>query len=159
MDLIAGLSLGFETALSPAALMFCFFGVSIGMFIGVLPGIGPLAAVAMILPVPLGQLLPALVVMLLALAIIAGAALLLDNPLILEWHNAGGFFADPIQSVCGMALLTYQLGYFNILPLYVLLIVVGLPIGAGGRGGLGARAGAGTRGARGGRSSRRRRPE
>ena len=46
MDLIAGLSLGFETALSPAALMFCFFGVSIGMFIGVLPGIGPLAAVA-----------------------------------------------------------------------------------------------------------------
>ena len=29
----------------------CFFGVTIGMFIGVLPGIGPLAAVAMILPV------------------------------------------------------------------------------------------------------------
>ena len=55
-----------------------------------------------------------LTVMLLALAIIAGAALLLDNPLILEWHNAGTFFADPIQSVCGMALLTYQL--------YVLLI-------------------------------------
>ncbi len=51
MDLIAGLSLGFETALSPVALIFCFFGVSIGMFIGVLPGIGPLAAVAMILPV------------------------------------------------------------------------------------------------------------
>jgi len=61
-------------------------------------------------------------VMLLALAIIAGAALLLDNPLILEWHNAGNFFADPIQSVCGMALLTYQLGFFNILPLYVVLI-------------------------------------
>ncbi|WP_267355969.1 MULTISPECIES: OpgC domain-containing protein [unclassified Methylobacterium] len=65
-----------------------------------------------------------LTVMLMALAIIAGAALLLDNPLILEWHNAGGFFADPIQSVCGMVLLTYQLGYFNILPLYVLLIGV-----------------------------------
>ena len=61
-------------------------------------------------------------VMLLALAIIAGAALILDNPLILEWHNAGNFFADPIQSVCGMALLTYQLGFFNILPLYVVLI-------------------------------------
>ena len=63
-----------------------------------------------------------LTVMLLALALIAGAALLLDNPLILEWHNAGGFFADPIQSVCGMALLTHQLGFFNILPLYVVLI-------------------------------------
>lgn len=63
-----------------------------------------------------------LTIMLLALALIAGSALLLDNPLILEWHNAGGFFADPIQSVCGMALMTYQLGFFNILPLYVLLI-------------------------------------
>jgi hypothetical protein len=65
-----------------------------------------------------------LTVMLLALAIIAGSALVLDNPLILEWHNAGGFFADPIQSVCGMALLSYQLGFFNILPLYVVLIGV-----------------------------------
>lgn len=51
MDLIAGLSLGLQTAATPEALMFCFFGVTIGMFIGVLPGIGPLAAVAMILPV------------------------------------------------------------------------------------------------------------
>jgi putative tricarboxylic transport membrane protein len=51
MDLIAGLALGVQTAVTPEALMFCFFGVTIGMFIGVLPGIGPLAAVAMILPV------------------------------------------------------------------------------------------------------------
>lgn len=51
MDLIAGLTLGVETAVTPEALMFCFFGVTIGMFIGVLPGIGPMAAVAMLLPV------------------------------------------------------------------------------------------------------------
>ena len=63
-----------------------------------------------------------LTVMVLALAIIAGSGLILDNPLILEWHNAGSLFADPIQSICGMALLTYQLGFFNILPLYVVLI-------------------------------------
>ncbi|GEP11024.1 OpgC family protein [Methylobacterium gnaphalii] len=64
------------------------------------------------------------IIMVLALAMIAGTALLLDNPLILEWHNAGGFFADPIQSLCGLVLLTYQLGFFNILPLYVVLIAV-----------------------------------
>ncbi|WP_112320988.1 tripartite tricarboxylate transporter permease [Oceanibium sediminis] len=51
MDLLTGLTLGFQTAITPEALMFCFFGVTVGMFIGVLPGIGPLAAVAMLLPV------------------------------------------------------------------------------------------------------------
>ncbi|WP_375462430.1 OpgC family protein [uncultured Methylobacterium sp.] len=63
-----------------------------------------------------------LTVMALALAMIAGTALVLDNPLILEWHNAGGFFADPIQTIVGMVLLTHQLGFFNILPLYVVLL-------------------------------------
>lgn len=63
-----------------------------------------------------------LTVMLIALAMIAGTALLLDNPLILEWHNAGGFFADPIQTTLGVVLLSHQLGFFNILPLYVILL-------------------------------------
>ncbi|PIU06432.1 OpgC family protein, partial [Methylobacterium sp. CG09_land_8_20_14_0_10_71_15] len=63
-------------------------------------------------------------IMVLALAMIAGTALVLDNPLILEWHNAGGFFGDPIQTVVGVALLTHQLGFFNILPLYVVLLGV-----------------------------------
>ncbi|WP_430913200.1 OpgC family protein [Methylobacterium sp. sgz302541] len=61
-------------------------------------------------------------VMMIALAMIAGTALVLDNPLILEWHNAGGFFADPIQTTVGVVLLTHQLGFFNILPLYVVLL-------------------------------------
>ncbi len=51
MDLISGLALGIETAITAEALLFCFLGVTVGMFIGVLPGIGPLAAVAMLLPV------------------------------------------------------------------------------------------------------------
>ncbi|GJE69159.1 OpgC family protein [Methylorubrum podarium] len=63
-------------------------------------------------------------IMALALAMIAGCALYLDNPLILEWHNAGGFFADPIQTMVGVVLLTHQLGFFNILPLYVVLIAI-----------------------------------
>ena len=51
MDLISGIALGIETAVTAEALMYCFIGVTIGMFIGVLPGIGPLAAVSMTLPV------------------------------------------------------------------------------------------------------------
>jgi putative tricarboxylic transport membrane protein len=51
MDLIANLTLGFETALSPTNLLYCFIGVFLGTFIGVLPGIGALAAVSMLLPV------------------------------------------------------------------------------------------------------------
>lgn len=51
MDLISGLSLGIQTAVTTEGLLFCLIGVTVGMLIGVLPGIGPLAAVAMLLPV------------------------------------------------------------------------------------------------------------
>jgi putative tricarboxylic transport membrane protein len=51
MDLLANLALGFETAFSPINLFYCFLGVFLGTFIGVLPGIGALAAVSMLLPV------------------------------------------------------------------------------------------------------------
>lgn len=49
--MIDNLLLGFEVALSLKTLAYCFLGVSIGMFIGVLPGVGPLAAISMVLPV------------------------------------------------------------------------------------------------------------
>ncbi len=65
-----------------------------------------------------------LVITAIAIAMIAAAALVLDNPLILEWHNAGPVFADPIQTTIGWVLLTHQLGYFNILPLYVGLLAL-----------------------------------
>ncbi|MCC5989655.1 MAG: tripartite tricarboxylate transporter permease [Pararhodobacter sp.] len=50
MDLFSNLSLGLATALSPSALFFCFAGVTLGTLIGVLPGIGAMAAIAMLLP-------------------------------------------------------------------------------------------------------------
>ncbi|ADZ70903.1 tripartite tricarboxylate transporter permease [Polymorphum gilvum] len=50
MDLISNLTLGFSVALSLSALMYCGLGVTLGMLIGVLPGIGPLATVGMLLP-------------------------------------------------------------------------------------------------------------
>jgi len=59
-----------------------------------------------------------------ALAMIAGAALAFDNPVFLEWHNAGPAFSDPLQTTIGWVTLLHQLGYFNILPLYVALLVM-----------------------------------
>ena len=41
---------GFEVALQPMNLMYCFFGVLIGTLVGVLPGLGPAAAIALLLP-------------------------------------------------------------------------------------------------------------
>ena len=50
MDLINNLSLGFSVAFTLQNLMYCFFGVVLGTLIGVLPGIGPVATIAMLLP-------------------------------------------------------------------------------------------------------------
>lgn len=65
-----------------------------------------------------------LVITLLALAILAAAALHLQNPLFLEWNDAGLAFYDPVRGLLGLALLTHQLGYFNILPLYIVLLIM-----------------------------------
>ena len=51
MELIDNLALGFATALTLQNLFYCFIGVVIGTLIGVLPGIGPVATLAMLLPV------------------------------------------------------------------------------------------------------------
>lgn len=51
MELLSNLALGFSTATTVSNLFYCFVGVFLGTFIGVLPGVGPLAAVAMLLPV------------------------------------------------------------------------------------------------------------
>ena len=51
MELIANLQLGFATALSPVNVLYCFVGVLLGTMVGVLPGIGPTATIAMLLPI------------------------------------------------------------------------------------------------------------
>ena len=50
MDLLNNLLLGFQTALSLQNLMYAFFGAMLGTLIGVLPGLGPVATIAMLLP-------------------------------------------------------------------------------------------------------------
>jgi hypothetical protein len=59
-----------------------------------------------------------------AIAIIGSCALALNDPLLLEWHNAGPAFYDTVRSSIGLVFLTYQIGYFNILPLYVVLLLM-----------------------------------
>ncbi|MGC2520223.1 MAG: tripartite tricarboxylate transporter permease [Burkholderiales bacterium] len=49
--LIAHLGVGFGVALSLQNLFYCLMGVLLGTLIGVLPGIGPIATIAMLLPV------------------------------------------------------------------------------------------------------------
>jgi len=48
--LFDNLAMGFSVALSPVNLLYCFVGVLLGTMIGILPGIGPVATIAMLLP-------------------------------------------------------------------------------------------------------------
>jgi putative tricarboxylic transport membrane protein len=54
MDMLANLATGFETAMSLSNLMYCLIGVFLGTAVGVLPGIGPIATIAMLLPITFG---------------------------------------------------------------------------------------------------------
>jgi len=51
MELFANLHLGLSVALGVQNILYCLFGVLLGTLIGVLPGIGPLATIAMLLPI------------------------------------------------------------------------------------------------------------
>ncbi len=50
MELVTNLAIGFGVALTPANLGFALLGALIGTLIGVLPGIGPIATIAMLVP-------------------------------------------------------------------------------------------------------------
>ena len=51
MDFLTSVAGGFAVALQPSNLLFCFIGCLSGTLIGVLPGLGPLTAIAFLLPV------------------------------------------------------------------------------------------------------------
>ncbi len=54
MDMFSNLALGFGVALSLNNIFLCFVGCMIGTLIGVLPGVGPIATIAMLLPITFG---------------------------------------------------------------------------------------------------------
>jgi putative tricarboxylic transport membrane protein len=66
MDLVSSLMLGFSTALSIENIILCFGGVLLGMFVGVLPGLGNLATLSILLPLTFHMSSPASAIIFLA---------------------------------------------------------------------------------------------
>jgi TctA family transporter len=50
MEILNNLLLGFSVAMSMENLLWCFAGVFLGTFVGVLPGLGPMSAISILLP-------------------------------------------------------------------------------------------------------------
>ncbi len=71
MELFNNLILGFSTVFTLQNLLYCFIGVLVGTLIGVLPGIGPVATVAMLLPITINS--PAIEAMIMLAGIYYGA--------------------------------------------------------------------------------------
>ena len=71
MDILANLWLGAQTAMSLTNLAYCLIGTILGTAVGVLPGLGPIATIAMLLPVTYG--LPADASMIMLAGIYYGA--------------------------------------------------------------------------------------
>ncbi|MDP1992611.1 MAG: tripartite tricarboxylate transporter permease [Syntrophales bacterium] len=71
MAFLDNLALGFSVALQLNNLLYCSIGVILGTLIGVLPGIGPIATIAMLLPITFG--LPPITAMIMLAGIYYGA--------------------------------------------------------------------------------------
>ncbi len=54
MDIFNNLAMGFGVAFTLQNLFLCFLGCMIGTLVGVLPGVGPVATIAMLLPITFG---------------------------------------------------------------------------------------------------------
>ncbi|UJW87869.1 OpgC domain-containing protein [Devosia sp. SL43] len=64
-----------------------------------------------------------IVITMLCLAIFAGAAKWFDLTEVLTKNNLTALFQKPLSTLVGIPLLTHQLGYLNILPLYMTLLL------------------------------------
>ena len=54
MELFSNLALGFSVALTAKNLFYCLIGTIVGTVVGVLPGLGPVATIAILLPITFG---------------------------------------------------------------------------------------------------------
>ena len=113
-------------AISDAAELFVFLaGCSMAYFVGAPGKRKPaLHIVARLLKRAFEIWRAQIVVISAAIALLGSFALALNDPLLLEWHNAGPAYFDTVRSSIGLVFLTYQIGYFNILPLYVVLLLM-----------------------------------
>ena len=55
MEMLESLGHGFAVAFQPMNLFWCFAGVFLGTIVGVLPGIGPSASIAILIPITFGM--------------------------------------------------------------------------------------------------------
>jgi putative tricarboxylic transport membrane protein len=55
MDVVSGLLQGFAVALQPGNLFWCFVGCLLGTVVGIMPGLGPAATIAMLMPLTFGM--------------------------------------------------------------------------------------------------------
>jgi putative tricarboxylic transport membrane protein len=53
-DIVSNLGLGLGVALTPMNIALCFVGCLLGTLVGVLPGVGPIATIAILLPITFG---------------------------------------------------------------------------------------------------------
>lgn len=118
MDVFHGLAQGFEVALSLQGLLFVFIGVVVGTVIGMIPGLGPITAIAVMIPITYGMD-PAIALLLMA-GVYYGAAyggaassILLNAPGVSE-SVATTFDGYPMakQGHAGKALAIAAIGSF-----------------------------------------------
>jgi putative tricarboxylic transport membrane protein len=64
MDILNGLVHGLAIAIEPMNLLWCFIGVFLGTVVGILPGLGPAATIAMLLPLTFNMAPAAAMIML-----------------------------------------------------------------------------------------------
>jgi TctA family transporter len=72
MDILNNLAMGFGVAFTPINILYAFIGSLVGTLIGVLPGIGPVATIAMLLPLTYG--LPTVTALIMLAGIYYGAS-------------------------------------------------------------------------------------
>ena len=105
MELLQNLLLAFSVASEPVNLLYCVVGVLFGIVIGSLPGLGPSAGIAILLPLTYGMTPVAGIIMLAKNWIDINRLLAVANA-----NRSAGYF-DPMRQVLIMAGLS-TLGAF-----------------------------------------------
>lgn len=65
-----------------------------------------------------------LALLLIAVAVVGGFVVMSGDERVLEWYHLDVISQQPIEALVGMALLSFQPAYLNILPLYVALLLL-----------------------------------
>ena len=136
-DLFSNIILGFGVAVTPVNLFYCLLGVTLGTMIGILPGIGPSATVALLLPIT--YTMPDTAALIMLAGIFYGAqyggsttAILVNLPgessSVVTCIDG---YAMARQGRAGVALATAALGsFFSGTVATVLIVVVAKPLSA-----------------------------